>query len=132
MKANGYGRIINVISSSVREPIPGLGVSNTIRAAMASWAKTLSREVAAHGITVNNVLPGATRTERLAQIIQRKAASSGTAVEAIEGQMISEVPLGRFADPAEIGAVVAFLASPSAAYVSGTSIPVDGGRLHCV
>jgi 3-oxoacyl-[acyl-carrier protein] reductase len=132
MKQQGYGRIINVISTSVREPIPGLGVSNTIRGAMSSWAKTLSREVGPHGITVNNILPGATRTARLEQILARKAAATGKPLEEIEAHMRAEIPLGRFAEPAEIGAVIAFLASPAAAYISGVSIPVDGGRLHCV
>jgi 3-oxoacyl-[acyl-carrier protein] reductase len=132
MKAERYGRIVNVVSTSVREPIPELGVSNTIRGAMASWAKTLSREVGPFGVTVNNVLPGATRTARLDQILQRKATSTGTPREQIESRMRSEIPLGRFAEPGEIGAVIAFLASPAASYITGVSIPVDGGRLHCV
>jgi 3-oxoacyl-[acyl-carrier protein] reductase len=132
MRERGFGRVINVISTSVREPIPGLGVSNTIRAAMAAWAKTLSREVGPYGITVNNVLPGATRTERLAQIIQRKAVVAGQSEAAVEERMRAEIPLGRFAEPAELGAVVAFLASPAAGYITGVSLPVDGGRLHCV
>ncbi|HSQ57513.1 MAG TPA: SDR family oxidoreductase [Gemmata sp.] len=132
MKSAGYGRIINVISTSVREPIPGLGVSNTIRGATASWAKTLSREVGPFGITVNNVLPGATRTARLESILMRKAAESSTRVEEIERKMQVDIPLGRFAEPGELGVVIAFLASPAAAYISGASIPVDGGRLHCV
>jgi 3-oxoacyl-[acyl-carrier protein] reductase len=130
MKAAGYGRFVNIISTSVREPIPGLGVSNTIRGAMASWAKTLSREVGPFGITVNNVLPGATRTARLESIIARKAV--GSSREAVEAAMQAEIPLGRFAEPAELGVVIAFLASPAAGYISGVSIPVDGGRLHCV
>jgi 3-oxoacyl-[acyl-carrier protein] reductase len=132
MRSHGYGRIINVISTSVREPIPGLGVSNTIRGAMASWSKTLSREVGKFGITVNNVLPGATRTARLESIVKRKAAASGTTDADIEAQMRAEIPLGRIAEASEIGAVIAFLASPAAGYISGVSIPVDGGRLHCV
>jgi len=132
MKAQGYGRIINVVSTSVREPIEGLGVSNTIRGAMASWAKTLSREVGPHGVTVNNVLPGATRTARLEQILARRAAATGAPREEIEARLRDEIPLRRIAEPAEIGAVIAFLASPAAGYISGVSIPVDGGRLHCV
>jgi 3-oxoacyl-[acyl-carrier protein] reductase len=132
MRERRYGRIINVISTSVREPIPGLGVSNTVRAAMAGWAKTLSRELAPLGITVNNVLPGATRTERLAQIIRRKSEKTGLSEAEVEEKMRSEVPLGRFAEPDELGAVVAFLASPAAGYITGVSLPVDGGRLHCV
>jgi 3-oxoacyl-[acyl-carrier protein] reductase len=130
MKAHGYGRIVNVISTSVREPIPGLGVSNTIRGAVASWSKTLSREVGKFGITVNSVLPGATRTARLESIIKRKATDSSQ--EAVEAAMKAEIPLGRFAAPEEIGAVIAFLASPAAGYITGVSVPVDGGRLHCV
>jgi 3-oxoacyl-[acyl-carrier protein] reductase len=131
MKARGSGRIINVISTSVREPIDGLGVSNTIRGAMAAWSKTLSREVGKFGITVNNVLPGATRTVRLETIIKRKAAG-GTPQDEIEAKMRAEIPLGRFAQPEEIGGVIAFLASPAAGYISGVSVPVDGGRMHCV
>lgn len=130
MKTAGYGRIVNVISTSVREPIPGLGVSNTVRGATASWAKTLSREVAKFGITVNNVLPGATRTARLESIIAKKAA--GSSREAVESAMRAEIPLGRFGEPQELGSVIAFLASPAAGYVTGASIPVDGGRLHCI
>lgn len=132
MKASGYGRVVNVISTSVREPIQGLGVSNTIRGAMAAWAKTLSREVAPHGITVNNILPGATRTDRLEQIVARKAAASGKSREEVEAHLRAEIPAGRFAEPAEIGAVIAFLASPAASYITGVSVPVDGGRLRCV
>ncbi|MBN9119463.1 MAG: SDR family oxidoreductase [Planctomycetes bacterium] len=130
MKAHGYGRVINVISTSVREPIPGLGVSNTIRGATASWAKTLAREVGKFAVTVNNVLPGATRTARLKAIVQRKAAAADVAPEEIEAQIRAEIPLGRIAEPAEVGAVIAFLASPAAGYISGVSVPVDGGRLH--
>jgi 3-oxoacyl-[acyl-carrier protein] reductase len=132
MKSQSYGRIINVISTSVREPIEGLGVSNTIRGATASWAKTLSREVGPFGITVNNVLPGATRTGRLEAILKRKATAAGVPVAEIEAKTQSEIPLRRIAEPAEIGAVVAFLASPAAGYITGVSLPVDGGRLHCV
>ncbi len=125
MKAAKYGRIVNVISTSVREPIAGLGVSNTIRGATASWAKTLSREVAPFGITVNNVLPGATKTARLTQILAKKQPEG-------EAKMLAEIPVGRFAEPDEIGAMIAFLASPDAAYITGASIPVDGGRLHVI
>jgi 3-oxoacyl-[acyl-carrier protein] reductase len=132
MRAAGYGRIVNVISTSVREPIPGLGVSNTIRGAMASWAKTLSREVGPFGITVNNVLPGATRTARLESVVKRRAATTGMTEARLEAEMRAVIPLGRFAEPVEVGAVIAFLASPAAGYISGASIPVDGGRLHCV
>jgi 3-oxoacyl-[acyl-carrier protein] reductase len=129
MKSAGYGRIINIISTSVREPIMGLGVSNTTRGAVASWAKTLSKELGPFGITVNNVLPGYTRTGRLSQVINDRAAAAGQTADAIEHGMIAGIPLGRFAAPEELGAVVAFLASPAASYITGVSLPVDGGRL---
>ena len=128
MQAAGWGRIVNVVSTSVKIPLKGLGVSNTIRGAVASWAKTLSNEVARHGITVNNVLPGATATGRLEAIIGGKAARAEGGREAVEEEMLSEIPAGRFGQPEEIAAVVAFLCSPAAGYVNGTSIPVDGGR----
>ena len=128
MKKEKYGRIINVISTSVKIPLKGLGVSNTIRGAVASWAKTLSNEVAQYGITVNNVLPGATGTQRLSSIIDTRSEKSGKKTEEIKKEMESEIPLGRFASPAEVGAVIAFLASPAASYITGVSIPVDGGR----
>lgn len=123
-----YGRIINVISTSVKEPIPGLGVSNAIRGAMASWAKTMAGELGFHGITVNNVLPGYTETDRLFSLISNKAQKAGKSEVQIAAEMKGNVPLGRFADPKETGAVIAFLASPAASYVSGINIPVDGGR----
>lgn len=128
MERSGYGRVINIVSTSVKQPIEGLGVSNTIRGAMSSWAKTLATELGPTGITVNNILPGATMTERLEAIIDRNVASSGRSRDEVVASMVSEIPLGRFAQPAEIAAAVAFLASPAAAYISGTSILVDGGR----
>jgi len=128
MKHEGYGRIINIISTSVKIPLSGLGVSNTIRGAVASWAKTMANELGQFGITVNNVLPGATSTERLATILGNKSAKTGKAREEVEQEMINEIPARRFGRSEEIAAVVAFLASPAAAYVNGTSIPVDGGR----
>lgn len=128
MKAAGYGRIINIVSTSVKVPLKNLGVSNTIRGAVASWAKTMANEVASYGVTVNNVLPGATATGRLSSIIDNKAAKTGLDKGHVEEEMLSEIPAGRFGLPEEIASVVAFLASPAAAYVNGTSIPVDGGR----
>lgn len=128
MEAAGFGRIVNVISTSVKIPLPGLGVSNTTRGAVASWAKTLSLEVAKDGITVNNVLPGFTQTARLDQIIDNKVAKSGMTREAVIEEYLDTVPARRFADPQETANVVAFLCTPAAAYVNGVSIPVDGGR----
>lgn len=132
MRAAGWGRIVNVVSTSVREPIPGLGVSNTIRGAVASWAKTLSREVAADGITVNNVLPGFTDTGRITQLARARAAKEGRSEDEVRAAMRAGVPAGRFADPAETGAVIAFLCSPAAAYVNGVSLAVDGGRMASI
>jgi 3-oxoacyl-[acyl-carrier protein] reductase len=132
MRAANWGRIVNVISTSVKEPIAGLGVSNTIRGAVASWAKTLSRELAPFGITVNNVLPGYTETGRVAQIVQDRAQASGQSEEVIIDGMRGNVPVGRFAQPGEIGGVIAFLCSPAAAYVNGVSLPVDGGRMQSI
>ena len=128
MQAAEYGRIVNIISTSVKQPIDGLGVSNTVRAAVANWAKTLANEVGQAGITVNNVLPGYTFTQRLEEIIQNRAAASGKSEETIQEAMKKTVPAGRFADPSEIAAAVAFLASPAAAYINGINVPVDGGR----
>lgn len=132
MREAGFGRIVNIVSTSVREPIRGLGVSNTIRAAVAGWAKTLSRELAPAGITVNNILPGSTRTGRLESLIASRAAAPGASVESVERAMQAEIPMGRFAEPREIAAAVAFLASPGAGYITGVSLPVDGGRLASI
>lgn len=128
MKACAYGRIVNVISTSVKEPIRNLGVSNTIRGATANWAKTLAGELGTHGITVNNVLPGYTQTQRLDQILAERTKATGKSAAEIEQAMLATVPAGRFAKPAEIANVIAFLATPAAAYVNGVNVPVDGGR----
>ncbi len=128
MKDAIYGRIINVVSTSVKQPLKGLGVSNTTRAAVAGWAKTLSFEVAKFGITVNNVLPGATRTVRLDNIMKGKATKTGEHLSAIEQEMLDEIPAGRFGEAHELAALAAFLATPAAAYINGQSIAVDGGR----
>lgn len=129
MKNENYGRVINIISTSVREPIPGLGVSNTIRGAVASWAKTISRELGPSGITVNNILPGFTDTGRLRELFESKAKKLNVSLQDVKKDAISKIPLGRLADPKEIAVVAAFLASPAASYISGQSIAVDGGRL---
>lgn len=128
MKSAGYGRIINVISTSVKQPLPNLGVSNTIRGAVASWAKTWANEVGIYGITVNNVLPGATNTARLDQIIENKSSKTSTSADEIRQQMANAVPMKRTGNPEEVGRAIAFLASPSASYISGVNLPVDGGR----
>ncbi|MBN8578904.1 MAG: SDR family oxidoreductase [Cytophagales bacterium] len=128
MKDAGYGRIVNVISTSVKIPIKGLGVSNTIRGAVANWAKTLSVELAPFGITVNNVLPGSTMTGRLDAILKANATRAGKSYEEALADMIEEIPAGRIADAHEVAAAIAFLASPAAGYINGINLPVDGGR----
>ena len=132
MKSEGYGRIINIISTSVKSPLNGLGVSNTIRGGVANWAKTLANELGSFGITVNNVLPGATATARLESIIQSKAAKLDKSVEDISDTMLKEIPAARFAEAHEVGDTVAFLASPAAGYINGINQPVAGGRLSCM
>jgi len=127
MQKSEYGRIINIISTSVKEPIPGLGVSNTIRGAMASWSKTLSKELPPC-ITINNVLPGFTNTERLTELKETLSEQKGISQDEVESAWLSTVPEGRLADPSELGQVIAFLASPAASFVRGVSLPVDGGR----
>lgn len=128
MKLEKFGRIINIISTSVKIPLKGLGVSNTIRGAVANWSKTLSFELGAFGITVNNVLPGATMTGRLESIIQTNAQKSGKSMEEVQQEMVKEIPAGRIAQAQEVAAAIAFLASPAAGYINGINIPVDGGR----
>ena len=128
MKKEKFGRIINIISTSVKAPIPGLGVSNTIRAAVANWAKTLSLELGPYGITVNNVLPGFTNTNRLKSLISKKAQIEGKTETEIREIMEKQVPANRFAEASDIAYAVAFLASPLANYINGINIPVDGGR----
>jgi 3-oxoacyl-[acyl-carrier protein] reductase len=128
MKKEKFGRIVNIISTSVKIPLKNLGVSNTIRGAVASWAKTMANELGQFNITVNNILPGLTSTKRLSTLIDTMARKGNTVVEAVEKNMLNEVPMKRFAEASEIAAVAAFLASPAASYVNGASIPVDGGR----
>lgn len=128
MKSSGYGRIISVISTSVKIPIKGLGVSNTIRAAVANWSKTMANELAPFGITVNNILPGATGTDRLQEVIKGTALRTGKHLEDVEREWMIEIQMQRFGDPSEIANAAAFLASPAAAYITGINLPVDGGR----
>jgi 3-oxoacyl-[acyl-carrier protein] reductase len=128
MKKAGYGRIINIISTSVKIPLKNLGVSNTIRGAVASWAKSMANELGEFNITVNNVLPGYTSTQRLSTIIEGTAKRGNVLVDIVEKNMKEDIPMKRFGDASEVAAVAAFLASPAASYVNGTSIPVDGGR----
>lgn len=128
MAESKFGRIVNIISTSVKQPLPNLGVSNTIRAAVANWSKTLANELAHLGITVNNVLPGATSTDRLNAIIENKSNKLNLPKSSVEEDMINEIPMKRFAKPEEVAAAVAFLASDEASYITGINIPVDGGR----
>ncbi len=132
MKQAGFGRIINIISTSVKSPIAGLGVSNTIRAAVANWAKTLATELGPFGITVNNVLPGFTKTLRADYVIASKAKATNSSQEEVMRNLVAEIPTGRIGQPEEFGAAVAFLSSPAAAYINGINLPVDGGRLSCL
>lgn len=129
MKEENYGRIIQIISTSVKAPLLNLGVSNTIRAAVASWAKSLANEIGHTGITVNNVLPGATDTERLRSLLTKQAETQNKTLEQVQQEWLAAIPAKRFGKPQEIGDVVAFLASPAASYINGVSIQVDGGRV---
>lgn len=128
MKELGYGRIVNVISTSVKQPLDGLGVSNTIRGAVANWSKTLANELGQFNITVNNVLPGATDTVRLKEIIENKALKTGQSTEEIKTAMANQSPMKRIAQPEEVANAICFLCSPAASYINGINVPVDGGR----
>ena len=132
MKSSAYGRIINIISISVKQPIPNLGVSNTIRGAVASWAKTLANELGEFGITVNNILPGYTNTARLQSLLKNTASRLNKTIDETKKSIYQTIPLERFATAEEIAFATAFLASPSAAYINGINLPVDGGRIACL
>ncbi|CAN5683652.1 SDR family oxidoreductase [soil metagenome] len=129
MKAAGYGRIINITSTSVKQPIPNLGISNIVRPAVAAWAKCLATELGGFGITANNILPGFTSTERLSALMSGRAKTQQRSQSEVEAEVMATIPAGRFAAPREVAAVVAFLCTPAAAYVNGINVPVDGGRL---
>ena len=130
MKERRWGRILNVTSIAAKQPVDGLMLSNAVRAAVTGFARTLANEVAPFGITVNNVLPGYTRTQRVDELARRRAAQAGTSVEEAVAVWEREIPMGRLGEPREFGAMVAFLASERASYVTGTSIPVDGGWIR--
>ncbi|WP_299460742.1 SDR family oxidoreductase [uncultured Microscilla sp.] len=132
MRKEGFGRIVNVISTSVKQPINGLGVSNTVRGAVANWSKTLANELGQYGITVNNVLPGFTKTARLEQIVENRAQKLKKSNEEIEEIMKAGVPARRFAEAEEVANAIVFLASPAAGYINGINVPVDGGRTACL
>lgn len=132
MKSAGEGRIVNVISTSVKQPLNNLGVSNTIRGAVANWSKTLANELGQFNITVNNVLPGATETGRLTSILENKASKSGKSIDEAAAGMTAAVPMNRFAKPEEVASAICFLAGPAASYINGINIPVDGGRTSCL
>jgi 3-oxoacyl-[acyl-carrier protein] reductase len=131
MRAESWGRIINIISTSVREPIAGLGVSNTTRGAMAAWSKSVSKELPP-GLTINNILPGFTDTERLTELKNAKAKASGVSPDEVQESWLGAIPAQRLAEPSEMAAMAAFLASDEAAYVSGQSLAVDGGRMGSI
>lgn len=128
MKASNYGRIINIVSTAVKQPINGLGISNTVRAAVTNWGKTLANEISCYGITVNNVLPGYTNTNRLDYLFSKQAADQGIDKQTILHKTVSSIPAQRLGEPSEFGAAVAFLCTPAAAYINGINLPVDGGR----
>jgi 3-oxoacyl-[acyl-carrier protein] reductase len=132
MKKEKFGRIINIISTSVKAPLANLGVSNTVRGAVGNWSKTLANELGSFGITVNNILPGATGTQRLTNIINNKSSKTGSTVEEVSNKMLSAIPASRFADPNEPAYAACFLASNLASYINGTNIVVDGGRTPCL
>jgi 3-oxoacyl-[acyl-carrier protein] reductase len=129
MRDKNYGRIINIVSIAAKVPSDNLASSNTVRAAVLNWAKTLSNELAPLGITVNNVLPGYTETERLKEVLDARARTQNTEIKNIEEKILSKIPMKRFARAEEIAAAVVFLASPAASYITGISLAVDGGYI---
>ncbi|MGA0212859.1 MAG: SDR family oxidoreductase, partial [Flavobacteriaceae bacterium] len=127
MKKEQWGRIINVASISVKEPLPYLVLSNSIRSAVVTWAKSLSLDIAPFNITINNTLTGYFETERISQLNNAKAKTLGVPVEEIRKALEATVPMNRFGKPEEYASLVCFLASEQASYITGTNIPIDGG-----
>lgn len=132
MRRRKHGRIINVSSMSVKEPLPNMALSNSLRAAVINWAKTLAAEVAPDGVTVNNILTGSFNTERLKSLHQKQAEQNGADLEEWRKQAADKIPMKRFGRPEEYGYLAAFLASEYAAYITGTNIPIDGGALKSI
>ena len=132
MRAKRWGRVITSTSSGVVAPIPNLGISNTLRSALVGWSKTLAREVAADGITVNIVLPGRIATGRIRQLDEARAEREGKAVHEILKDSTSTIPMRRYGDPEEFANAVTFLASKRASYITGTMLRVDGGMIQSV
>ena len=130
MKGRQWGRIINITSIAVKQPVDGLILSNSVRAAVTGFARTLANEVAPYNVTVNNVMPGYTRTERLVHLAEHNAEAHDIDVDEAYAQWESEIPMRRLGEPPELAALVAFLASQRASYITGTSIPVDGGWIR--
>jgi 3-oxoacyl-[acyl-carrier protein] reductase len=132
MRERRWGRILNITSIAAKQPVDGLMLSNSLRAAVTAFARTLANEVAADGVTVNNLMPGYTRTERVVELSEHRAATEKTTPEAVVGQWEKEIPMGRLAEPHEFAALAAFLASARASYITGQSIAVDGGWIKTV
>ena len=132
MRARKWGRIVSILSSGIRQPIPELAYSNACRSALAAWLKTISIEVMADGVTVNGVMPGRLDTARVASLDERRAASEGTTVQAVRARLEKAIPAGRYGRPDELGAYVAWLCSEPARYQTGTFVAIDGGSLRAL
>jgi 3-oxoacyl-[acyl-carrier protein] reductase len=122
-----WGRIVNIVSTSVKQPIDGLLLSNSVRPGVIGFAKSISRELAGQGITINSILPGRIRTDRTIALAESKASKDKVSIESVLQERVREIPVGRFGEPEEVGALAAFLCSQQAAYVTGTTVTIDGG-----